>query len=241
MQYYNFYDRLLNGHLLIAGATGTGKSVILNGMIYTMLFQSHKDLNFVLIDPKMVELHKYSNLPHCVGYADNIQDIRNILKSCHDVMMSRYAAMKKSGLNTWTGSPLYIIIDEYADLVLQDKKTIEPLIQSIAQLGRASKVYVILATQYINGIINTRIRCNFVNRVCLRTATKKDSIAVIEKSGTELLPKYGQCILYKPLECNVYNVPMVQNWEIDELINQWQGYKHIPWYKRILSKISRSL
>lgn len=224
MQYkqYDLFSNMLDSHLLIAGKTGSGKSVCLHNLIYHALFLSPKDFKFALIDPKKVELNRYKNMPHCVGYADEINDIYTLLKRCENIMMKRYATMKRKHINKWTGDTLYIFIDEYADLVLTDRKRIEPVIQRIGQLGRAAKVYCCLATQYINGIIDTKIRCNFDCRICLHTASKADSIKILDNPGCETLPAYGYMYYVNKTGKDLYSVPMITDTEIQQLIDHWK-------------------
>lgn len=233
--YYPVFDDMLESHLLIAGKTGSGKSVCLHNLIYHAMFKSPNDFKIALIDPKKVELNRYRNISHCIGYADDIVSIRDLLLECEYIMMSRYESMKKRGLNLWDGPTLYIFIDEYADLVLTDKKRIEPIIQRIGQLGRAAKVFCCIATQYINGIIDTKIRCNFDRRICLHTATKSDSIKILDRPGCELLPPFGQMYYIGKYETVRYNVPMVPDNDIYRLIDHWTPK---PLYKTILKKLT---
>jgi S-DNA-T family DNA segregation ATPase FtsK/SpoIIIE len=207
--------------MLIAGTTGSGKSVIINNLIYHALFDSPQNTSLVLIDPKRVELNKYKGLPHTWIYANDTESIYNALKAVEMEMNRRYEYMEKIGVNLFPGGRILVFIDEYADLVNNDKKRIEPVIRRLGQLARASKIYVILATQYINGIIDTRIRCNFVNRICLHTATAGDSKRVIEKAGAELLPQYGKMIYSIPGVFKIVNVPMITDDQITEMLTYW--------------------
>ncbi len=222
------YNRLFDimtkeNHLLIAGASGSGKSVVLNGIITRLLYSAPCENKLILIDPKRVELSIYKNLPHVIAYASEIRDTISALNTAINIMENRYKEMEVQGIRKYTGAHIYIIVDEYADLVLTDKKAVDPLIQRLAQLGRAANIHVILATQCVLAeIISTKIKCNFPSRVALKTSNAQDSRNILDRSGAEMLPKYGQCILQLPTEgCAIYEVPMIEDAEIARLIRHW--------------------
>lgn len=177
-------------HLLIAGATGSGKSVALNGIIHSLLMtQSPFSCQFVLIDPKKVELSQYAPLPHTAQYADNQPDIVRALSWAMDETDRRFSAMQAAGVKEYTGSHLYVVIDELADLMVSMKKETLPLLQRLAQVGRAARVHVIACTQNVLAVtIPTVLKCNFSTVLGLRTATKQQSRFLIADGGCELLP-----------------------------------------------------
>ena len=177
-------------HLLIAGATGSGKSVALNGIIHSLLMtKSPFSCQFVLIDPKKVELSQYRPLPHVVQYADDQPGIVRALAWALDETDRRFSAMQKAGVREYTGPHLYVIIDELADLMVSMKKETLPALQRLAQIGRAAHVHVIACTQNVMAVtIPTVLKCNFPTILGLRTANKQQSRFLIAEGGCELLP-----------------------------------------------------
>lgn len=183
-----------SNHILIAGATGSGKSVTLHGFISWILTEN-ADIAF--IDLKRVEMIRYKKI--AVAYANTAPAALQLLQSVRDVMMKRYKKMEKKRVEEWDGKPLYIIIDEWAELYIDSKKQAAPLVQSIAQLGRACKVFLIMATQApLASIIPTPIKLNFNTLLALRTRSAQDSRNIINCSGAEKLPAYGKGILVMP-------------------------------------------
>lgn len=186
-------DMLKQPHLLIAGATGSGKSVLINSIIYTALYSSPANIKFILIDPKRVELNNYKTLPHVIGYASEPEQIETALISAVELMESRFKAMQAVKVKEYSGAHIYVIIDEFADLMTTQKKQTLPLLQRIAQLGRAARVHLIAATQRpTRDIINGQIKVNMDSRVALRCPTSQDSRNIINIKGAETLPRYGQ-------------------------------------------------
>lgn len=228
---YSLYkDMAEQPHLLIAGATGSGKSVVINGIMHTLLHQLPFDMaggaQFILIDPKRVELVAYKNLPHTLLYASEPDTMRGALNAAMHLTEKRYQVMQKRGERKYTGSDVYVIIDEWADLYLTDRKHAGPLLQRLAQIGRAARVHVILATQTpIAKVIPTEIKCNFDARVGLRARSAQDSRNIIGKAGLENLPRYGQGMYMKPEEDVLYNIPMIPEKELDQIVAFWLRQK----------------
>lgn len=185
-------------HLLIAGATGSGKSVTLHGIITGLLLQRPRpDLAF--IDLKKVELIEYKRLYNCFSYADTARAALELLQDVRTAMLQRYDIMTRKQLKKWSGKPLYIVIDEYAELLIDSKKKCIPLIQPIAQLGRAAGVHLLMATQCpLAKIIPTEIKLNFDGLLALRTRSAQDSRNIIGVAGAETLPRYGNGIFVCP-------------------------------------------
>lgn len=177
-------------HLLIAGATGSGKSVALNGIIHSILMtQSPFNAQFVLIDPKKVELIQFKPLPHTARYASEHPDIVRSLQWSIDETDRRFTAMQRAGIKEYDGSHLYVIIDELADLMVSLKKETLPLLQRLAQIGRAARVHVIACSQNIMAqTIPTILRCNFSTILGLRTCNAQQSRFLISATGCEMLP-----------------------------------------------------
>lgn len=147
-------------HLLVAGATGTGKSVVLDGIILTILMiKAPCEAGFILIDPKRVELVQYSRLPHCVEYASEPSDIVSALEKAIEISDLRYKEMSNQGKRMYEGKNIYVIIDELADLMTTNKRVVMPLIQRLCQIGRTARIHVIAATQSpVSEVIPTPIK-----------------------------------------------------------------------------------
>lgn len=228
---YDLYaDMLQQSHLLIAGATGSGKSVVLNALIYTALYKAPSEAAFVLCDPKMVELSRYAKLPHVLRYADTLQDISAALQMAHALMMNRFRDMKRTGQVETTERDIYVIVDEFADLVIRGanrqenamKKACEGYIESIGKLGRAAHVHLILATQAPNRqTIKANIVLNMTARLALHCDSPIESRQIIGRPGAELLPMYGQGIYKTPREMETWELPMVPQADISERIKWW--------------------
>ena len=224
---YTLYkDMLSQPHLLIAGATGSGKSVVINGLITTALYDSPGKVQFVLIDPKRVELAEYRTLPHTVIYSSEPGDMVQALRDGMQITEARYKAMQRDGVRKYQGAALYIIIDELADLMTTNKKAVAPLIQRLAQIGRAANVHIIAATQCpLASVIPTPIKVNFDSRVALRTRSRQDSRNILEMPGCERLPRYGQGYYMTPDGLTLYNIPMIADAERQRIISHWTHRK----------------
>ena len=218
-----FSDMAKQNHLLVAGATGSGKSVIVNGIITTLLYRFPWQASFILIDPKRVELSPYKRLPHTICYASEPKEMVSALKYAMQIVDSRYREMEKRRERLYTGGDIYVIIDEWADLMTTNKKEVAPLIQRLAQVGRASRVHVILCTQTpIAKVIPTEIKCNFDSRVGLRTRSAQDSVNILGYAGLERLPQYGQGVYMTPKGETLYKIPYVDEREQYRLISWWE-------------------
>ena len=228
---YDLYSSILEeNHLLIGGATGSGKSVVLNALIYTALYKSPSKVAFILCDPKMVELSRYAKLPHVLRYADTLPDISKALQMAHTLMMNRFRDMKRAGMVETTERDIYVIVDEFADLVTRGanrqenalRKSCEGYIESIGKLGRAAHVHLILATQAPNRqTIKANIVLNMTARLALHCDSAIESRQIIGCPGAELLPLYGQGIYKTPREMDTWNLPMIPQDDIAERVKWW--------------------
>lgn len=226
--YALYEDMLSQPHMMIAGATGSGKSVAINGMIAESLLSAPSAKKFILIDPKRVELVDYKFLPHTIAYASEPGDMVSALYKAMEITEERYKEMSKRHEKKYSGGDLYVIIDEFADLMTTNKRQVQPIIQRLAQIGRAAKVHIILATQCpLRDVIPTSIKVNFDSRLALRTRSSQDSRNILEQKGCELLPRYGQGYYMKPGELTLYNIPMVEDSEIQRLVRWWSDPKNI--------------
>lgn len=224
-QYDLFCDALEQPHLLIAGATGSGKSVVINGLIYTALLRfpcGPGGAKFILIDPKRVELKQWATMPHTIRYASEPDEMLDALFCAMDICERRYQAMQKVGQKKSTESDIYVIVDEFADLMTTQGRTVKPLVQRLAQIGRAARVHLIIATQTpIAKVIPTEIKCNFDSRFGLRARSPQDSRNIIDHAGLETLPRYGQAVYMTPAGEQLYNVPYISDKALAQMAAWW--------------------
>ena len=222
--FYTLYrDMLTQPHLLVAGATGSGKSVVINGIIHTALLESPAKYQFVLIDPKRVELSEYRNLPHVIRYASEPAEMVQALNYAMQITENRYKEMQRKGARKFEGPAVYVIIDELADLMTTNRKQVQPLIQRLAQIGRAANVHIIAATQCpLSAVIPTPIKVNFDARVALRTRSSQDSRNILGIKGCELLPRYGEGYYMTPDGITRYYIPMYPDAERQRIIKYWR-------------------
>lgn len=216
------YDDILKQpHTLIAGSTGSGKSVLINGLIYDCIFDSPNQKQLVLIDPKRVELMQYKPLPHTIAYASEQRDIKQLIDYCVRLMEYRYKIMQSQFLKRSKDAHVYIFVDEFADLITTQKREILKPLCRIAQLGRAANIHLILATQRpTRDIIDGQIKVNIDSRVALRVPTKQDSRNIINAAGAELLPKYGKAYYLTPdtMHPVLVDIPYIPDDEIASAI-----------------------
>ena len=226
-EYSRLYaDMLEQPHLLIAGATGSGKSVIINGMIYAAMYDSPAVNRFILIDVKRVELSDYKRLPHTIAYADDVKSAINALNLALMHTEARYKDMQRRKLRMYDGAHIYVIIDELADLMTTAKRQAMPLIQRLCQIGRAARVHVVAATQCpLAAVIPTPIKVNFDARVGLRTRSAQDSRNILGMTGCECLPRYGLGYYMRPEGIDKYKIPMVADADRLRMVDYWTHTK----------------
>lgn len=224
-EYYQHIEHMLNQyHLLIGGASRSGKSVLLNTIIHTALLKSPATLEFMLIDPKRVELSEYRKLPHTIGYASEHSDIIKLLQSAIDIMERRYKEMSRKKVKAYEGKHLYIIFDEFGDLMTTSKKAVEPLIIRLAQLGAAAQIHLILATQNSSRqTITAGIKVNITASVALRCREPIESRMIIGVKGAETLPKHGHGYYYTPDHTapQLVPIPLTTDEEIKQRVQWW--------------------
>jgi S-DNA-T family DNA segregation ATPase FtsK/SpoIIIE len=164
--------------------------VALNGILHALLtLHSPFQCQLVLIDPKKVELIQYEELPHTARYASEPVDMIRALRWAVDETDRRFACMQQARAKEYTGPHLYVIIDELADLMTTMKKEALPLLQRLAQVGRAARVHVIACTQNVLAVtIPTVLKCNFSTILGLRTCNAQQSRFLIAAGGCEMLP-----------------------------------------------------
>ncbi|MCB5258577.1 MAG: DNA translocase FtsK [Candidatus Cloacimonadaceae bacterium] len=202
-------------HLLIAGATGSGKSVCINTIIMSFLFRTTpEDLRLILIDPKRVELTGYNDLPHLLGsvVTDSGTAMNNLYWAVKE-MERRYELLHDAGvrdINTYNEKAaqeeeldklpyIVIIIDEFADLILTSGKDIELPITRLAQMARAVGIHLILATQRPSiKVITGIIKANFSARIAFQVSSKVDSRVILDQIGAERLLGNGDMLFLPP-------------------------------------------
>lgn len=197
-------------HLLVAGATGTGKSVAINSLLTGILMSKTPDeVKFIMIDPKMgVEMAIYNGIPHLLNpVITDTEAVINALQWCIEEMMRRYRQLKQVKAKKLTeynkrigylAMPyIIIVIDEMADLILTSGIDVETKIQRLAQMGRAVGIHLILATQKPTvNVITGLIKSNIPGRMAFAVATNMDSRVILDESGAETLLGNGD-MLYK--------------------------------------------
>ena len=220
---HNNYRELLEcNHLLIAGCSGSGKSVCIRGILREILqCYAPCQKQIILLDPKRVDFNEFKGIPHMLEYANTYDKMINALNYALNIMESRYIKMEKKGLKKYDGTDIYLIIDEYADLCDIGGKDVESKVIRLCQLSRAAKIHVILGTQRAVSCVSTRIRANLDYRIALHTINKKESINIIDMSGAESLPYNGMGIYQSPKGYTKIKLPYVDTSETDKLIRWW--------------------
>ena len=200
-------------HVLIAGTTGSGKSVFLNSLIWSYL---SFPFYYLFIDLKKVELIRYKSHPRTLGYADEPNDAVEMLKVVNILMDDRFETMKAKGQYKSTEYPLYIFIDEMGELITY--KGVEEKITRIMRLGRAANIHVIMATQSPNRrVITANIQQNVTCAIALRCNSAIESRQVIRVGGAEKLPRYGYGILWNAEGYETIEIPMTPE---EDIINR---------------------
>lgn len=197
-------------HLLIAGTTGSGKTVCVNSLIMSMIFNATPDeLKFIMIDPKMVELAIYNGLPHllCPVVTDS-KKASGVLEWVVNEMEERYKALAKitvrniDAFNKKSEDKLpyiVVIIDELADIMLVAQQDVENAITRLAQLSRAVGIHIILATQRPSvDVVTGVIKANFPARISFKVASKVDSRTVLDMNGADKLLGKGDMLFLEP-------------------------------------------
>ncbi|MBR3323961.1 DUF87 domain-containing protein [Candidatus Saccharibacteria bacterium] len=202
-------------HLLIAGTTGSGKSVMTNTLIMSLLYRnSPSDMRLIIVDPKRVEMAVYKDIPHLLTpIINDTAKALSAMKWAAGEMDRRYTVMEEAGVkNIYDYNNLMkekkdeegndkmpyivIVIDEMSDLMMQASKELEPLIVRIAQLGRAAGMHLVLATQKpVVKVITGLIKGNIPSRIAFRVLSSMDSRIILDSSGAEKLLGQGDMLL----------------------------------------------
>ena len=245
LAYWHLTDDLIDkgGHLLIGGITGSGKSVVINDYLYSLTAKrTPASAKFVLIDPKHVELKKWAMTPFCWLYANEPKPIINALDAVIAEMMNRYRQMENAFQEMYTGSEIWVVVDELGDMMTTCKKEFLPRLQRIAQLGRAAKVNLICGTQSPSRqTIPAALTLNFTHLLALRCRSAIESRQIVGVAGAEKLPQYGVGMMLTPGNAvNYYKIPMTSKEDIYERIRVWQdparkSVESRGWLKRIFT------
>ncbi|MDE5129712.1 DNA translocase FtsK [Streptococcus pneumoniae] len=210
-------------HLLVAGSTGSGKSVAVNGIIASILMKARPDqVKFMMVDPKMVELSVYNDIPHLlIPVVTNPRKASKALQKVVDEMENRYELFAKVGVRNIAGFnakveefnaqseykqvplPLIVVIvDELADLMMVASKEVEDAIIRLGQKARAAGIHMILATQRPSvDVISGLIKANVPSRVAFAVSSGTDSRTILDENGAEKLLGRGD-MLFKPIDEN---------------------------------------
>ncbi|MBQ9903014.1 MAG: DNA translocase FtsK [Clostridia bacterium] len=225
-------------HLLIAGSTGSGKSVCVNSMLISMLYKySPADVRMVLIDPKSVEFDMYNGIPHLlVPVVCEPKKAAGALQWAVSEMLKRYSMLKERGARNIDGynriaeqthefeklCRIVIVIDEMADLMIASPKEVEDAIARLAAMARAAGMYMVLATQRPSvDVITGTIKNNIPSRIALAVSSQIDSRTILDEGGAENLIGYGD-MLFHPMGSSKHirvQGCFVEDFEVERVIN----------------------
>ena len=219
-------------HLLIAGTTGSGKSVCINTIILSLIYKHTPDIcKFILIDPKMLELSTYEGIPHLLcPVITEAKKATSVLGWVVKEMESRYRLMTKVGVRNIDGYNekhkvkmpyIVVIVDEMSDLMLVAGKEIENYIQKLSQMARAAGIHIIMATQRPSvDVITGTIKANFPTRISFQVTSKIDSRTILGEQGAEqLLGKGDMLYMSSANRITRIHAPYVSEVEIDKVNN----------------------
>ena len=219
-------------HLLIAGTTGSGKSVCINTIIVSLLYRLSPELcKFILIDPKMLELSAYEGIPHLLTpVITDSKKAASALGWTVREMSIRYKLMSKEGVKNIDGYNtkhklkmpyIVVVVDEMSDLMLVAGKEIENYIQKLSQMARAAGIHIIMATQRPSvDVITGTIKANFPTRISFRVSSKIDSRTILGEQGAEqLLGNGGMLFMSSANKIVRIHGPYVSEKEIEKITN----------------------
>jgi S-DNA-T family DNA segregation ATPase FtsK/SpoIIIE len=235
-------------HLLIAGTTGSGKSVCINTIILSLLYRHTPDkCKFILIDPKMLELSTYEGIPHLLcPVITEAKKAASVLGWVVKEMESRYRLMTKEGVrnidgyNTKHKLPMpyiVVVVDEMSDLMLVAGKEIENYIQKLSQMARAAGIHIIMATQRPSvDVITGTIKANFPTRISFQVTSKIDSRTILGEQGAEQLLGKGD-MLYMSSANRIVRIhaPFVSDNEIEKINNSLRAQAEPDYVDEILN------
>ncbi len=251
-------------HLLIAGSTGTGKSVFINSLMISMLYKATPDeVKMVLVDPKRLELSLYGGIPHLLApVVTDPKVASNVLRNATKEMESRLkllaqrgvrnidqynrSCQKQQSLSLFDNADepehkplpyLVIIIDELADLMMVDTNSVEESITRLAQMARAVGIHLILATQRPSvDVITGLIKANFPARISFRVASKVDSRTILDANGSESLLGKGDMLYLPAGSARLHRIhgPLVTEDEITAVCDFWRQQAPAKYNEQLL-------
>ena len=251
-------------HLLIAGSTGTGKSVFINSLMMSILYKATPDdVKMVLVDPKRLELNLYEGIPHLIApvvtdpkVASNVlrnatREMENRLKllaqrGVRNIEQYNRTFQKQQSLSLFDNVEqsehkplpyLVIIIDELADLMMVDTNNVEESITRLAQMARAVGIHLILATQRPSvDVITGLIKANFPARISFRVASKVDSRTILDSNGSESLLGKGDMLYLPAGSSRLHRIhgPLVTEDEITDVCNFWRQQAQAKYNEQLL-------
>ena len=235
-------------HLLIAGTTGSGKSVCINTIILSLLYRHTPDkCKFILIDPKMLELSTYEGIPHLLcPVITEAKKAASVLGWVVKEMENRYRLMTKEGVRNIDGYNakhalampyIVVVVDEMSDLMLVAGKEIENYIQKLSQMARAAGIHIIMATQRPSvDVITGTIKANFPTRISFQVTSKIDSRTILGEQGAEQLLGKGD-MLYMSSANRIVRIhaPFVSDNEIEKVNNYLRSQTEPNYIDEILS------
>ncbi len=243
-------------HLLVAGATGAGKSVCLNGILLSLLYRTQpEEMRLLLVDPKRIEMAMYADEPHLIHpVVTEMSEAKNALDWAVHEMDQRYEAMARMGvrnvasynqrLASYNGQLppdladleplpyLVIVIDELADLMMTAAREVETSIVRLAQLARAAGIHMILATQRPSvDVVTGLIKANFPCRISFQVTSRHDSRTILDQAGAEHLLGRGD-MLFKPSGGRLQRLhgPFLSDEEVQNVVGYWKHHL-VPSYK----------
>ena len=235
-------------HLLIAGTTGSGKSVCINTIILSLLYRHTPDkCKFILIDPKMLELSTYEGIPHLLcPVITEAKKAASVLGWVVKEMENRYRLMTKEGVRNIDGYNakhtlampyIVVVVDEMSDLMLVAGKEIENYIQKLSQMARAAGIHIIMATQRPSvDVITGTIKANFPTRISFQVTSKIDSRTILGEQGAEQLLGKGD-MLYMSSANKIVRIhaPFVSEGEIEKVNNYLRSQAEPDYIDEILN------
>ena len=234
-------------HLLIAGTTGSGKSVCINTIILSLLYRHNPDrCKFILIDPKMLELSTYEGIPNLLcPVITEAKKAASVLGWVVKEMENRYKLMTKVGVRNIDGYNakhstympyIVVIVDEMSDLMLVSGKEIENYIQKLSQMARAAGIHIIMATQRPSvDVITGTIKANFPTRISFQVSSKIDSRTILGEQGAEqLLGKGDMLFMSSANRITRIHSPFVTEDEIEKVNNYLRSQAEPDYIDEIL-------
>ena len=239
-------------HLLIAGTTGSGKSVCINTIILSLLYKhSPEKCKFILIDPKMLELSTYEGIPHLLcPVITEAKRAASVLGWVVKEMENRYKLMTKVGVRNIDGYNekhnvsmpyIVVIVDEMSDLMLVAGKDIENYIQKLSQMARAAGIHIIMATQRPSvDVITGTIKANFPTRISFQVTSKIDSRTILGEQGAEqLLGKGDMLYMTSANRMTRIHAPYVSEGEIEKINNFLRNQAEPDYVDEILNFVDK--